>query len=122
MISLCVASSRRHSYSWRANRVFASVPAIPAHNRTISSWLEAQAQGQLADACIYCGAADHSECGRSKVRVRIGKLRMVERVVQFRAKLDAAFFARPIESQHSRKRHIQVGLAGTVYNACPTVS
>src|SRR5215472_7606339 len=99
MISLCVASPRRDFYFWRANRVFASVPAIAAHNRTISSWLEAQAQGQLTDACIHCRAADHSKCGRSEVRVRIGKLGMVDCVVQFRAKLDAAFFARPVESQ-----------------------
>ena len=59
--------------------------------------LKANSYCQLSDARVYGRTADHAECWRREISVRICKLRMVKRIEEFTAKFNPPFFVRPRE-------------------------
>src|SRR6478735_10996368 len=83
-------------------------------NEQPAATLELVSQRQLSDASINGRAADHTERRRGEVGIRVGKLRMVQRIEKLCTKLKTALFEAPWEGYSLGDRQIKVSLSGTV--------
>ena len=100
----------------------AAIIAI-ARFRVLSSCdLKVKLQCELHDSRVYRSPRNHPERCRRDIRVRIRKLRMIERVEEFRSEFDVAAFAQKPHRRSLQHRDVGVVLTGTEHDSDSAVA
>ena len=81
------------------------------------SRLEEILQGELNQPGRYRVLRDHAEGGGTERRPRIGELRVIQRVVEFRTEGQDGVFAKSSDAESLTQGEIRIELAGTLHDA-----